>query len=453
MKKLVSIIISLVLVFSSAICVNSAELNVVQPTDYYEPLNSWRYHNGVPYSSFSLGASSNNQWKKTDKGFLNDRGEVIQGATMKGIDVSQWNGDIDWAKVAASDVDYAIIRCGFGDNLEYQDDAYFQKNVEGCINNKIPFGIYIYSYAVNTQMAKSEAEHVLRLIKGYKPGFPVYYDLEDYSQTKLSKATLGNIATTFCNAIMAKGYQVGIYANLYWWTNYLTDSAFNNTSWYKWVAQYNSYCDYTEKYTMWQCCSDGIVPGIKGNVDINFWYAPVRNYKYVAMKTNVILNRTSYTFLRSTSDLTMKLKATVQNNFEDKTVTWNSSDDDIATVSTSGKVTAKRKGTCYITAIANDGTGKAEMCEITVKQLVTKVKLNKKTLSLSKKGKTYKLKATCTPTIANNRTVNWSSSKKSVATVNSNGKITAKKKGTCYITATAKDGSKASAKCKVKVKK
>ena len=204
---------------------------------------------------------------------------------------------------------------------------------------------------------------------------------------------------------------------------------------------------------MWQCCSDGIVPGIKGNVDINFWYAPVRNYKYVAMKTNVILNRTSYTFLRSTSDLTMKLKATVQNNFEDKTVTWNSSDDDIATVSTSGKVTAKRKGTCYITAIANDGTGKAEMCEITVKQLVTKVKLNKKTLSLSKKGKTYKLKATCTPTIANNRSVNWSSNKKSVATVNSNGKITAKKRGTCYITATAKDGSKASAKCKVKVKK
>ena len=132
MKKLVSIIISLFFVFSSAICVNSAELNVVQPTDYYEPLNSWRYHNGVPYSSFSLGASSNNQWKKTDKGIKWD------SPWGKGIDVSQWNGDIDWAKVAASDVDYAIIRCGFGDNLEYQDDAYFQKNVEGCINNKIP---------------------------------------------------------------------------------------------------------------------------------------------------------------------------------------------------------------------------------------------------------------------------------------------------------------------------
>ncbi|MGN0475889.1 MAG: Ig-like domain-containing protein [Ruminococcus sp.] len=451
MKKLVSVVITLVLLFSSVLCVNSAEIGGVT-SDYYEPINSWRYHNGVPISNFAVGASSN-QWKKTDKGFLNDKGEVIAGATMKGIDVSEWNGDIDWAKVAASDVDFAIIRCGIGDDYEYQDDKCFKKNVEGCIKNKIPFGVYIYSYALNTTMAKSEANHVLRLIKGFNLSFPVYYDLEENSQTKLSKATLGNIAKTFCNAISAKGYQVGIYSNLYWRNNYLTDSAFNNPLWYDWIAQYNSYCDYTGKYTMWQCCSDGKVPGINGNVDINFWYAPPRKYTYVATTNCVILNRTSYTFKRSTTNPTMKLKATVQNNLEDKTVTWNSSNDDIATVDTKGKVTAKRKGTCYITAIANDGTGNAEMCKITVQQLVTKVKLNKKNVSLSKKGKTYKLKATCTPTTANNRAVTWKSSKKTVATVNSKGKVTAMKKGTCYITATAKDGSKVSAKCKVKVKK
>ncbi|MGN0459297.1 MAG: Ig-like domain-containing protein [Ruminococcus sp.] len=451
MKKTVSVIISLVLLLSSVLCVNSAEIGGVT-SDYYEPINSWRYHNGVPDNSFALGASSN-AWKKTDEGYLNDEGEVIAGATMKGIDVSQWNGDIDWAKVAASDVDYAIIRCGYGDNDEDQDDTYFKKNVEGCIKNKIPFGVYIYSYALNTTMAKSEANHVLRLIKGYNLSFPVYYDLEDNSQLSLSKTTLGNIATTFCNAISAQGYQVGIYANLNWWTNYLTAPAFNNTSWYKWVAQYNSYCDYTKKYTMWQCCSDGKVSGISGNVDINFWYAAPRSYKYLAMGTKVILNRTSYTFKKSTSNPTMTLKATVQSNLEDKTVTWNSSNDDIATVDTKGKVTAKRKGTCYITAVANDGTGEVEMCKVTVKQLVTKVKLNKKNVSLSKKGKTYNLKATCTPTTANSRTVKWTTSKKTVATVNSKGKVTAKKKGTCYITATAKDGSKVAAKCKVKVKK
>lgn len=452
MKRIISVIISLVLIFSSIACVNGAVIDGGEINDYYEPINSWRYHNGVPYSNFSVGASLKD-WKKTDNGYLNDRGEVIQGATMKGIDVSEWNGDIDWVKVAKSDVDFAIIRCGHGDNYEYQDDIYFKKNVEGCIKNKIPFGVYIYSYATNTTMAKSEANHVLRLIKGYKLSFPVFYDLEDNSQTGLSKATLGKIANTFCNAISAKGYQVGIYANLYWWTTYLTDSAFNNPSWYKWVAQYNSYCNYTKKYSMWQCCSDGKVSGITGNVDINFWYDPPRSYKYLAMGTKVILNRTSYTFKKSTSNPTMTLWATVQNNLEDKTVTWNSSDDDIATVDTKGKVTAKRKGTCYITAVANDGTGEFEMCEVIVKQLVTKVKLNKTSVSLSKKGKTYTLKATCTPTTANSRSVTWKTSKKSVATVNSKGKITAMKKGTCYITATADDGSKKSAKCKVTVKK
>ncbi|MGN1131541.1 MAG: Ig-like domain-containing protein [Ruminococcus sp.] len=451
MKKTVSVIISLVLLLSSVLCVNSAEIGGVT-SDYYEPINSWRYHNGVPVSSFALGASSNS-WKKTDEGYLNNKGEVIAGATMKGIDVSEWNGDIDWAKVAASDVDYAIIRCGYGDDYEYQDDTYFKKNVEGCIKNKIPFGVYIYSYALNTTMAKSEANHVLRLIKGYKLSFPVYYDLEDNSQLALSKTALGNIATTFCNAITAQGYQVGIYANLNWWTNYLTASAFNNTSWYKWVAQYNSYCDYTKKYTMWQCCSDGKVSGISGNVDINFWYASPRKYTYVATVNGVTLNRTSYTFKRSTTNLTVNLKATVRNDVDDKTVTWSSNNTSIATVDATGKVTAKKKGVCYITATANDGSKKYARCKITVQQLVTKVKLNKKNISLSKKGKTYNLKATCTPTTANSRAVKWKTSKKTVATVNSKGKVTAKKKGTCYITATAKDGSKVAAKCKVKVKK
>ena len=198
MKRIISVIISLVLIFSSIACVNGAVIDGGEINDYYEPINSWRYHNGVPYSNFSVGASSKD-WKKTDNGYLNDRGEVIQGATMKGIDVSEWNGDINWAKVAKSDVDYAIIRCGHGDNYEYQDDIYFKKNVEGCIKNKIPFGVYIYSYATNTTMAKSEANHVLRLIKGYKLSFPVFYDLEDNSQTGLSKATLGKIAKKFCD--------------------------------------------------------------------------------------------------------------------------------------------------------------------------------------------------------------------------------------------------------------
>ncbi len=107
-------------------------------------------------------------WSKTEDGkFVNGNGQIMEGATMKGIDVSKWNGDIDWKKVAESDVDYAIIRCGFGDDYVSQDDVYWEKNVKGCEENDIPFGVYIYSYAENVNQAKSEFAHVMRLIQGH----------------------------------------------------------------------------------------------------------------------------------------------------------------------------------------------------------------------------------------------------------------------------------------------
>ena len=114
-------------------------------------------------NSPAVSAASSVPWSKNEQGqFINGNGAVLEGATMKGIDVSKWNGEINWAKVAASDVDYAIIRCGYGDNYISQDDAYWKKNVEGCEKNNIPYGVYIYSYAETVAQAKSEAAHVLR---------------------------------------------------------------------------------------------------------------------------------------------------------------------------------------------------------------------------------------------------------------------------------------------------
>lgn len=211
-------------------------------------------------------------WTEVDGIYYNDKGEVIEGAVSKGIDVSKHQGKIDWAKVKKTDINFAIIRCGYGDDLPYQDDEYFAANVKGCEENHIPYGIYIYSYATNTTMAKSEANHVLRLINttGAMPTMPIYYDLEDKSQENLSAKTLGNIAETFCNAIMAKGYTVGVYANLNWWNNKLTDKRFDN--WAKWVAQYNSTCSYEGTYDMWQYSSTGRVDGISGNSDMNILF-------------------------------------------------------------------------------------------------------------------------------------------------------------------------------------
>ncbi|WP_346917353.1 glycoside hydrolase family 25 protein [Clostridium sp.] len=189
---------------------------------------------------------------------------------LKGIDVSHHQGVIDWTKVK-SQIDYAILSVGYGDNITSQDDKQFHRNAKECVRLGIPFGIYIYSYAMDTKQAYSEAEHVLRMIKGYKLDYPIYYDLEDGPTTgKCSNKLIADMAEVFCNAIEKAGYWSGIYANTSWFNNKLTDSRFNK--WVKWVAQYNTLCIYTGKHDMWQYASDGRVNGISGNVDVNHCY-------------------------------------------------------------------------------------------------------------------------------------------------------------------------------------
>lgn len=221
-------------------------------------------------------------WGKNQYGqFVNGKKKVIQGATMKGIDVSHHQGKINWKKVAESDVDYAIIRCGYGDNIKSQDDKYWEENVAGCEKYNIPYGVYIYSYATTVKQAKSEAEHVLRLIKGHTLNFPIYFDMEDAVQAKLTNAKRRDIANAFLNEIHNAGYECGVYANLNWWNNYIPATISNNVLWYKWVAQYNnSACTYDGTYQMWQCTSEGTVPGVEGDVDINFWFGEVRDRSY-----------------------------------------------------------------------------------------------------------------------------------------------------------------------------
>ena len=151
------------------------------------------------------------------------------------------------------------------------------------------------------------------------------------------------------------------------------------------------------------------------------------------------------------------VKATVTpTNATNKKLKWTTSNAKVATVNQSGKITAKGRGNATIKVIALDGSNKYATVKVTVKQPVTSVKLNRKSANLKVKGKakqkTVTLKATVNPKNANNKSVSWKSSNSKIATVNSKGKVTAKKRGTCYITATAKDGSKKSAKCKIVVK-
>lgn len=180
------------------------------------------------------------------------------------IDVSEWQGKIDWEKVKPQ-IDGAILRCGYGSDLEKQDDAQFKRNADECTRLGIPFGVYLYSYAKTVEKAKSEAAHVLRLIKGYKLSYPVYLDLEENgTQTGAIER-----ATVFGQIIEKAGYWCGIYANLNWWENHLKGL----DRFTKWVAQYNVKCDFKGSHLdVWQYSSKGKVDGIKGDVDMNECY-------------------------------------------------------------------------------------------------------------------------------------------------------------------------------------
>ena len=196
---------------------------------------------------------------------------------LKGIDVSSYQGDINWEKVK---VDFAIIRCGYGDDVLGQDDKYFINNVNGCIKNNIPFGVYIYSYAKNlsgTASIDSEVRHCQRLLGNLsKRPFVVYIDMEDDSTSYLSKDVLTNYALEFCKRIESFGYKAGVYANLNWFNNYLDGARLKQNGYSIWCAKYSEQKPDMDFCDMWQYSDKGRVEGIKGVVDMNYMYNDIR---------------------------------------------------------------------------------------------------------------------------------------------------------------------------------
>ena len=223
--------------------------------------NSWRYKDGerIDVQSEDNGISAYSM------------DALPSGATAQGIDVSVWQGDIDWQKVKDAGIDFAIIRLGYWTN---GTDKKLERNVSECERLGIPWGAYLYSYCSDPSQAAAEADHAIDLLnqlkaKGHTPDLPVYFDMEDDDLLSGSRDFAG-MATQFCSKVEAAGYTAGVYANKNWWTNYLTSSVFNN--WSRWVAQYNSVCTYGGSYDAWQYTSSGSVPGISGGVDMNWWY-------------------------------------------------------------------------------------------------------------------------------------------------------------------------------------
>lgn len=225
---------------------------------------------------------------------------------LKGIDVSFAQGRVDWDKLKGN-IDFAIIRCGYGNNQANQDDVQWARNVAECNRLGIPWGTYLYSYATSAADAGSEAAHVLRLLKGLNPTYPVYIDMEHDAAFK-SRALSTQICKIFCETVSAAGFTAGIYANKDWAVNRLDMAQLSK--WTFWLAQYNDKVTYSGKYDMWQYSSSGSLPGITGKVDLNYGYKDFTSAVTPAI-TGLVLDTGSY-------DLASGAKYTVLAKCKDK---------------------------------------------------------------------------------------------------------------------------------------
>lgn len=191
---------------------------------------------------------------------------------FKGIDVSKWNGTIDWEKVKGAGTDFAIIRDGYGKKSPTQIDKKFKENIEGAKNAGINCGVYHYSYAESIEDAINEAQFCLENIQGYRLEYPVVFDIEDKEILKLSTRQRMDICRTFCEEIEKNSYYAMIYTNKNWLDNYLyADELLKDFD--LWLAQWGT--DRAYSCGLWQYSSTGKIDGINGNVDLNISY---KNY-------------------------------------------------------------------------------------------------------------------------------------------------------------------------------
>ncbi len=210
-------------------------------------------------------------------------GTVVDEATIDfGIDVSKYQGEIDWSKVTTSGVKFAMIRCGYRGYTagSLNEDEQYINNVRGAIKNGVKVGLYFYSAAIDEKEAIEEANFVLTLIKKYGVDnyidYPVVIDIEDFEGTRnynLSVEERTNVVKAFCNTIKNAGYKPMVYSYTYFLENKLDMNQLS--SYDTWIADYYGNTWYNRPYTIWQYTDKGSVNGIQGNVDLNYCY---KNY-------------------------------------------------------------------------------------------------------------------------------------------------------------------------------
>lgn len=225
---------------------------------------------------------------------------------MKGIDVSQWQGTIDWSKVKAAGVEFAIIRAGFRGYAaagKLAEDPRFQENIQGASSVGIPVGVYFLSQALTPEEGREEARFCLDLVRPYKLDFPVYIDSE-YANTEqtgradgLSKEARTAAVTAFCAEVEAAGYYVGIYASDGWFDHQLGDVSRYD----KWIAKWDG--KPTAAHRIWQYSNTGRVNGIATAVDLD---KACKDYPSIIRETGLNQPRDEAAQLREKVDALQK---------------------------------------------------------------------------------------------------------------------------------------------------
>ncbi len=188
---------------------------------------------------------------------------------MKGIDVSKWQGKIEWQKVKASGIEFAIIRAGYGSSAN-QKDSFFERNYAGAKTAGLHVGAYWYSYANSFREATGEAKAFQRVIAGKQFDMPVYFDMEEKDQLEAGRDFCSGLIRTFCSEMENAGYFAGFYTSAAYAKTVVSPEILSRYTF--WCAQWAKSCSYQGRCGIWQYSSKGRVPGISGDVDLDRCY-------------------------------------------------------------------------------------------------------------------------------------------------------------------------------------
>lgn len=203
---------------------------------------------------------SANAFKKINGQYVNMYGDPVPGVLARGVSVAKYQGDIDWNRVAADDISFAIARIGYVDS----PDPYYDQYMRGAAASGLKTGVYLYSIADTVEKAAEEARYAVRMAKEYKISYPIAMDVESKNIGDVSKQELTDIINTFCKIVQDSGFHPIVFSYNDWLVNRMDTSQIPYDIWY---ARYGTTHEYPNR-TIWQCTEEGRVDGINGNVCI-----------------------------------------------------------------------------------------------------------------------------------------------------------------------------------------